>query len=334
MTKKTIENFPPSWFACTMGTGILSVVSHFYSKELFLLDYFSKALFWLNVAFFFFLLALWILKWILYTRNVLKGLYHPIISNFYPTLGVGMLVIAAGFIAIYGNMAAAKPFWFIGALITAFFSVFTLFNAFKGNDVELHHINPAWFIPPVGLIVIPIAGVQIADLYTGVLRDLLLTFNILSWGAGFFLYIALHAIAMYRFILHEPLPSDLVPTIWINLGPVGAGAVSLINTVKVISPDFTKAFIVFASFLWGLGVWWFVIAVITTTYYIVKKKFVFAFSWWAFTFPLGAFISSSYAIGNGLGLRTIYEVGFCLIWLLMAFWFVTFTRSLKTLFAS
>ncbi|MCD6450120.1 MAG: hypothetical protein J7L34_06410 [Thermotogaceae bacterium] len=334
MTKKTIENFPPSWFACTMGTGILSIVSHLYSKELPFLDYFSKALFWFNVVFFFFLLVPWILRWILYPKNAVADLYHPINSNFYPTLGIGMLVIAAGFIAIYGDIAAAKPFWFVGVLITVFFSVFTLFNAFKGSDVKLHHINPAWFIPPVGLIVIPIAGATIAASYTGVSRDVLLSFNLLSWGAGFFLYLALHAVAMYRLILHDPLPGDLIPTLWINLGPVGAGSTSLVNIAKVVSPSLVKIFTVFASFLWGLGIWWLAVAIAMTVYYIVKRKFSYALSWWAFTFPLGAFISSSYAIGNGLGLMTIYEVGFCLLWLLMVFWVVTFIRSLKTLFVS
>lgn len=215
-----------------------------------------------------------------------------------------------------------------------FFSVFTLFNAFKGSEVKLHHINPAWFIPPVGLIVIPIAGVTIAASYMGVFRDVLLSFNLLSWGAGFFLYLALHAVAMYRLILHDPLPGNLIPTLWINLGPVGAGSTSLINIAKVVSPSLVKIFTVFASFLWGLGIWWLAIAIAMTIYYIVKRKFSYALSWWAFTFPLGAFISSSYAIGNGLGLMTIYGVGFCLLWLLMVFWVVTFIRSLKTLFVS
>jgi tellurite resistance protein TehA-like permease len=38
---------------------------------------------------------------------------------------------------------------------------------FPGEHVAMDHINPAWFIPPVGLIVIPIPGSLVIDQYSG-----------------------------------------------------------------------------------------------------------------------------------------------------------------------
>ncbi len=323
-----VKNFTPSWFASVMGTGILALVSLFYAKYLPILKNFGVVLYYFNIALFFFLLIPWILRWILFPKNALSDLEHPVISNFYPTLSVGMLVLSADFIVIGKNIYMGEIFWFIGAFLTIFFSLLTPFIAFRGEHVKIDHINPGWFIPPVGLIVIPIPGSLLINHVSSGFKDIVLLVNIFGWGAGFFLYITLLAICMYRFILHHPLPGTLAPTIWINLGPIGAGTTALINLIKHTSlvPEGSLAFF-FGLLFWSFGIWWLAMAIIMTLYYIHTIKIPYAMSWWAFTFPVGAYVSATYVIGTTFGIKLITDIGFGIYWLLVFLWVVTLIRT-------
>ncbi len=323
-----IKNFTPSWFASVMGTGILAITSLFYSQYIPFLKNLAHILFYFNVILFFALLVPWILRWILFRKDALKDLEHPIISNFYPTMSVGMLVLAADFIVIGKNFGIAEIFWFIGAFLTIFFSILTPYIMFKGKHVKIDHINPAWFIPPVGLIVIPIAGSLIIPHFSGITQEFIIFLNYFGWGSGFFIYLALLAIAMYRFILHHPLPNTLSPTIWINLGPIGAGTVALVNLIKN-SPFITmhEPFFIFGFLFWGFGIWWIIMAIAMTLHYIKRLKLPYAMSWWAFTFPLGAYVAASHTISSIFKIQLIDYIGFALYWLLVIFWLITFVKT-------
>ncbi len=323
-----VKNFTPSWFASVMGTGILALTSLSYSKYIPFLKNMANILFYFNIILFFVLLIPWVLRWIFFRKEALKDLEHPVLSNFYATIAIGMLVLAADFIVIGKNIEVGEIFWFIGTLVTIFFGIFTPYLMFKGEHVKLDHINPAWFIPPVGLIVIPIAGSLIIPHVSGMVQEFVIFLNYFGWGAGFFIYLALFAISMYRFILHKPLPNTLAPTIWINLGPIGAGTVALVNLVKNSSFITVKeSFFVFGFLFWGFGIWWVIMAIAMTIHYIKKLKLPYAMSWWAFTFPLGAYVAASHAISLLFKIQLIDYIGFALYWLLVIFWLVTFVKT-------
>ncbi len=323
-----IKNFKPSWFASVMGTGILAITSLFYSNYIPFLKYISYILFYFNLILFFALLIPWILRWILFRRQALDDLEHPIISNFYSTLAIGMLVLAANFIVITKNIRMGEIFWFIGTILTIFFGILTPYIMFKREHVKLDHINPAWFIPPVGLIVIPVAGSLIIPYLSGIMQDIVIFLNYFGWGAGFFIYLSLLAISMYRFILHHPLPNILAPTVWINLGPIGVGTVALINLIKNSSfITIKEPFFVFGFLFWGFGIWWVVMAIALTLHYIKRLKLPYTMSWWAFTFPLGAYVAASHTISLLFKFQLIDYIGFTLYWLLVIFWLVTVVKT-------
>ncbi len=325
---QVIKNFTPSWFASVMGTGILAITSLFYSQYIPFLKNLAYILFYFNIILFFTLLIPWILRWIFFKKEALKDLEHPVLSNFYATIAIGMLVLAADFIVIGRNIEMGEVFWFTGTLFTVFFGILTPYIMFKGEHVKLDHINPAWFIPSVGLIVIPIAGSLIIPHVSGMVREFVILFNYFGWGAGFFIYLSLLAIAMYRFILHRPLPNILAPTIWINLGPIGAGTVALVNLVKNSSfVIIQEPFFVFGFLFWGFGIWWVIMAIALTLHYIKRLKLPYAMSWWAFTFPLGAYVAASHTISLLFGLQLIDYIGFALYLLLIGFWLITLFKT-------
>jgi len=328
-----VKNFMPSWFASVMGTGILALTTLFYAEFIPFFYSLSKVLYYLNIFMFCILLIPWLLRWIIYPKNAKNDLFDPILSNFYPTIAVGMLVLSANFIIIGKNILWAQIFWFTGTALTIFFAILVPFIVFTGSHVKMDHINPAWFIPPVGLIVIPIPGSSLIKYFSGFGKEIIILINYFGLGAGFFLYIALLAIIFYRFALHHPLPNVLAPTIWINLGPIGAGTVALINLVKVSNFIIAKdVFYSLGLIYWGFGIWWLIMAIFLTLHYIRNLKLPYAMSWWAFTFPLGAYVSGNHALSMVFKICSIDYIGFVLYFLLFFLWLITLIKTIIAVF--
>jgi C4-dicarboxylate transporter/malic acid transport protein len=329
---KIIQNFAPSWFAGIMGTGILAICSYFFSSYIPALKTLSFYLFYFNVFMFFIFSVPWVLRWIFFYKNAKSDLLHPVLCAFYPTFAVAMLVIAGGFIVIVHNIKIAQYFWICGAVLMILFAFIVPVIMFSHENIKIEHINPGWYIPPVGLIVIPIAGAFFQQTFTGYPSQIITLVNFFGWGSGFFLYIALLCIIVYRLILHTPLPGKSAPTIWINLGPIGAGSIALINIVNHTPFIHTKEpFYIFTLIFWGFGLWWLVTAIIMTLIYIKKSQLNYSMSWWAFIFPLGAFCASSHLIAKITGFGIINFIGFAIFWLLLFIWTVTFYSTLKNI---
>ncbi|NJE01674.1 tellurite-resistance/dicarboxylate transporter [Thermococcus sp. JdF3] len=325
-----IKDFAPSWFASVMGTGALALVSNAYSEKLPLLGSFAEFLIYLNTVLFFALLAPWILRWLKYREDALRDLHHPVLGNFYGTIAIAMLILSADYLMIFENTTIAWAFWLAGVPLTVFFAFLIPYLFFTCEGIDTKAITPAWFIPPVGLIVIPISGAKLMTLASGTAREIMAFINFFAWGSGFFLYLALFALVMLRFIRHEPMPCGIAPSIWINLGPIGAGTSTLYALVK--ASDFItvkEPFLAFGLLFWGFGVWWFVMAVILTLHYIRKLNLPYSLAWWAFIFPLGAYVSATFNVGTTFGINAIVNFGFALYWLLLAMWLVTGALTLK-----
>lgn len=328
--REAVKYFTPSWFATVMGTGILAMTSLSYSQYIPYLRRVSLALSFSNIALFFLLLVPWVSRWIFFRKEALLDLEDPVVSNFYPTIAIGMVVLAANFLAIGQSKVISEAFWLGGAIFTAFFSILIPYIMFRGEHVKVDHVNPAWFIPPVALIVIPMVGSSFITEFSGMLREFVIVLDYFGWGSGFFIYLALLGVCFYRFILHHPLPNTLAPTVWINLGPIGAGSVALIGLTENSTFLTTKEpFFAFSLILWGFGIWWFLMAVVMTFHYITKLELPYEMSWWSFTFPLGAFVAASHSVATIFRIVLIDYIGFGLYWLLALLWAITAIETLR-----
>lgn len=325
-----IKDFAPSWFASVMGTGALALVSEAYSGKLPPLGKFAELLTYINTVLFFVLLVPWVLRWLRYREDALGDLRHPVICHFYGTIAVAMLVLSADYLFILRREFVAVVFWATGAVLTVFFALLIPYLMFIEGKIDIRTVTPAWFIPPVGLIVIPLSGSVIASTLAGATREVTYAINYFAWGSGFFLYLALFAIVMHRFIAHEPLPCGMAPAIWINLGPLGAGTSTLYTLIK--ASDFVtvkEPFLVFGLLLWGFGIWWLLMAILMTLHYLRKLNLPYSLAWWAFIFPLGAYVSATFNVGTTFGINAITDFGFVLYWLLLAIWLVTGGLTLR-----
>jgi len=325
-----LSGFAPAWFAAVMGTGVLAVTLHSYSALASWLDPLAWGLHWLNVALFLLLAGPWLARWVRYPAAAMATLRHPVQAHFYPTFAVALLVLALQFLTFGGHRNIAWPLWSAGAVLTVVFSFAILAFVFQNETVTLDHVTPAMFIPPVGLVVIPVAGGPLAAAADPGWRELLIGFNWSVLGAGAMLYVGLLGVTMFRYVLHKRVGPPLVPTAWINLGPLGVIPVSLLNLSDAM-PALGAAGVanVLGLLLWGFGLWWLVMAAVLTVGAMRRGELPFALSWWGFTFPLGAYVAASWRLGTHLALPMLVSVGMAALALLACLWSVTFVKTLR-----
>jgi tellurite resistance protein len=161
------------------------------------------------------------------------------------------------------------------------------------HNFEIHHFNPAWFIPVVGNILVPVSGVEYAPV-------------IFSWfyfSAGIFFWFVLFTVFIYRAVFHAQLPEKFIPTFFILLAPPAVGFIAYMRIAA--SWDALSVFLLFiAYFFVGLLI----------TMYKSFTRLKFFMSWWAFTFPLAAV-----TIASAVAFQITKYEGFKLIaWAMMA----------------
>ncbi|NJK95594.1 MAG: C4-dicarboxylate ABC transporter, partial [Bacteroidales bacterium] len=156
--------------------------------------------------------------------------------------------------------------WWAGVLLHTVF-MFKTISFWIQHNFEIQHFNPAWFIPVVGNILVPVSGVDFAPVI----------FSYFYFAVGFFFWIVLFTIFLYRAIFHVQLPEKFIPTFFILLAPPAVGFISYMRIAA--SWDNFSVFLLFMAY--------FFIALLAVMYKSFTKL-KFFMSWWAFTFPLTA----------------------------------------------
>lgn len=264
-----LQFFPIMMFATVMGLGGLTLVFERLNIVLGFPQFIGTTLLSLTVIVFILATLTYLAKIIKYFDEVKSELSHPIRVNFFAAFSISMLIIAGAFHGYNENVS--KVFFFFGM---AFHTVITFYTVkfWIDRSLEIMHSNPAWFIPIVGNLIVPIAGVGFIDNQ----------FLYFYFAVGMFFWIILFAIILNRIIFHNPFAPKFMPTLFILIAPPAIGFLSYIRLTGEL--DF------FAQMLFNLGIFF------TILVFVMYKKFLkiaFFISWWAFTFPLAAVTLSS-----------------------------------------
>ncbi len=222
---------------------------------------------------------LYTFKLIKYPEEVKKEFNHPIKLNFYPI--IAKLFLIASIIYLSLNMFISKYLWWIGVIIQFIFTIIIMSAWIKHNKFEIHHINPSWFIPVVGCIIIPIAGVKHFS-------------PELSWfffSIGLIWWIILTTIVMNRIIFHHPIPDKFVPTFFILFAPPVIGFISLTKFFGGLNP--------FGNILYYFGAFMFILILFQFKMFLEIK---FYLSWWAYSFPMDALAIGTFLMYHETGL--------------------------------
>jgi len=319
-----VASFAPGWFASVMGTGVLAMTTRTLSLRWTWLAPAAEALHWFNIGMFLLIAIPWLLRWFQHTDKALATFRHPMQSPFYATLTVALLVMAAQTLNFGLGEELARAIWWCASVMTFALNFIILFRLFTGEDAAMEHMTAAHFIPAVGLVVIPVAGIPLLNGVEGLAHDLALLVNIAGLGAGFLLYLGLFCLLFQKHLLHAPFPGKLIPTVWIQMAPLCWTAFSLMQTADALGGSAALA----AMLMWGASLWWFLMAVLLTFTAWRRGTLVFSLVWWSFIFPLGALTTLSLKLGSA-GLPLGGELGVLLWALLVTAWAVTMARTLR-----
>jgi len=273
-----LEHFPVSFFATVMGTSALAIAWKKAHAVAGLPAMVGDLLQWWGLALFIVVLAIYFTKMTLHPGAVRHELGHPIRLNFFPTISISLLLLAALFVE--ANPALATWVWSLGAALHLGFTVYVMSGWIHHTHYEIKHANPAWFIPVVGNVVVPVAGVSLAPVE---ISWFFFSIGIVFWGV-------LQTIVLYRLFFHEPLPARLTPTLFILIAPP---AVAFIAYVKL-----TGGVDAFARILYYAGLF---LTLLLASNALRFFRTPFFLSAWAYSFPLAAITIATFVMREKLG---------------------------------
>lgn len=262
--KSRLEHFPIAFFATVMGLTGLSIA---YQKAYHLLNFpkiiFELLLFSSSIIFIYLILT-YGLKFIKFPDQVKIDFFHPIRINFFAAVSISFLLLSIGYYSYFPIISVTL--FFIGLILHTFMTFYVI-SFWIRHNFEINHTNPAWFIPIVGNVLIPIVGVDM----------LCVEISIFYFSIGLFFWIVLFTIVLYRIIFHNQLPIKFIPTLFILIAPPAVGFISYIKITT--SYDFG------AGLLYSVGMFF---TLLITFMFKSFLKIKFFISWWAFTFPMAA----------------------------------------------
>ncbi|WP_110707065.1 TDT family transporter [Salinicola sp. CR57] len=163
-------------------------------------------------------------KFVLHPRLLWTDLAHPVVGSVVPTFAMALMVVskAAG---EWLAPSVGVALWLVA--VALHLSFFVAFVVHRAQAFELHHMVPAWFVPPVGIIVADVAFPGVSALHP-------LAIGLLYLGMG--LYAILLPVMIYRLIFADEIPDPAKPTIAIMAAPASLSLAGYLTVVETPSP--------------------------------------------------------------------------------------------------
>lgn len=267
----TLEHLGPGWYAVVMGLAGLSLAWHRAQPRM---GEAATVIGWLAGAA---ALAAFVA---IGAATVLRGLHHapawaedrrhPVRHTFVATLPIAVILLATVGVANVGPHPALAVLWGLGALAQFGTTLWVMARWLKpagpGTGLPWAGVTPALFIPVVGNVLVPLAGVPLGFAPWAAAQ---FAFGLLFWPLVMGLLLA-------RLAIQGPWPERLRPTVFVSIAPP---AVVGLAALQFGAP----ALVGFG--LWGLAV---AMAAWAATQARAIAQQPFAMPHWAVSFPLAA----------------------------------------------
>ncbi len=194
---------------------------------------------------------------------------HPVRHAFVATLPIAVMLLATVAVALFGAHWTAALLWWLGSLAQVLVTVWVLGRWWAGNGkggLQWAGVTPALFIPVVGNVLAPLAGVPLG--YA--------EWSAVQFGIGLLFWPVVLVMLMVRVAVQGLWPERMRPTTFIVIAPP---AVVGIAAVQLGAP------LVVAWMCWGM-------ALFSLAWIGVQARALaampFGLPHWAMSFPLAA----------------------------------------------
>lgn len=153
-----LEHFPVTFYAIVMGIAGLSLAMQAFEQAVGIGGLGSSLAYGAAVAIFVIVSVFYTLKAIRYPGAVAAEWNHPVRLAFFPAISISLLLLAT--LTLPRNPAIAEPLWLLGVVLQGGLTIAVISGWIGHRAFQTPHLSPAWFIPAVGNVIVPIAGVQ------------------------------------------------------------------------------------------------------------------------------------------------------------------------------
>jgi len=212
-----------------------------------------------------------------YPEAVQEDLRHPIRHAFFAAIPISMMLLATVAHALELRGLAVHVLWLGGSLLQVWVTVWALGSWLQGAPAGKlwPSITPVLFIPVVGNVLAPLAGVGLG--YS--------SWAYAQMGIGMLFWPVVLALLIARVIQHSPLPDRILPTWMITVAPPAVLGIDMLHA----------GLPAVAGGLWGVALF-FVLWAGTLAKRMVSQPFALPF--WGLSFPLAAFSALSLQLAN------------------------------------
>ena len=200
--------------------------------------------------------------------RVLAEFHHPIAGSLFGTVLISLLLQPIVIAPV--NMLTARILWTLGAIGMILFA-WAIVSRWMSDRQQIAHATPAWIIPVVGLLDVPLA---LPSLGLPPMPEVMK----FSLAVGLFFAVPLFTLIFSRLIFEAPMPDALQPSLLILVAPFAVGFSSYVVTIGQVDRV--------AQSLYFLTL--FVLAVLLGRLRVLRQCCPFRVSWWAVSFPLAA----------------------------------------------
>lgn len=270
VTEKGIRYFPIALFSSVMGVSGVAIVLRTVETMYGLQTIYSTIALVLASLLFVVNGLILLYRFFRHFEDVREDFNHPVKMNFFGAISISLLLLARLFYDIAPTLSLI--IWLSGAILQVALTLAVLSKVIWTHSFRIEQFNPAWFIPIVGNIVAPIAGVYHVH-------------EVVNWiffSIGILYSIIYYTLFTNRIFFHSPLPAKLQPTFFILIAPPGIGFVSYVQLTGTVDA--------FAYILYGVAFYLGLLLLFQLKRFFSIPFFV---SWWAYLFPSAAVTSAT-----------------------------------------
>ncbi|KAK1699988.1 voltage-dependent anion channel [Colletotrichum godetiae] len=340
--RKIVRNFTPSWFAVTMGTGIVSVLLHNLPYNATWISHgLAVTFFVLNIALFTVFTVITVLRYALYPEIWKAMVIHPAQSMFLGCFPMGFATIINMMVFVLGgNWAWA--FWWLDAALSIATCISVPFVMIHQHRPGLQAVTAASLLPIVPVVVASSTGGIVAEALSNPSHAFTtLIASYVLWGIGICFSGMVLALYFHRLTIHSLPPKEAIVSVFLPIGPLGQGGFGIQQLGKVSLKLFPQTTALTAAapgavhggeilyfvglflalIMWGFALVWLSFALISLA---TMEKIPFNMGWWGFTFPLGVLATCTGMLAQDLDspffrvMTMIFSLSVCFLWLLVA----------------
>lgn len=267
-----LKHYPITVFAIVMGLMGLTLALHAASPFYRLAEIGAQGALWLGLGVAAVIAAGYLAKILRYPGQVAWEWHHPVRLAFFPTITISLLLMATALSSYFPD--AARIVWLVGTAGQGVLTVAVINGWISHRSFEVGHLTPAWFIPAVGNVIVPVAGAEFGYIETA---WAFFAVGMMFWGV-------LLTLVMNRLIFHDPIPGRLFPTMVILIAPPSVAFVAYVKMTGGVVDGFARVLL--------YSGWFFAALVIAELPKLARLPF--ALSWWALSFPIAALTIASF----------------------------------------